>query len=272
VPVYVSASSRLYALLSTLSNLNTSRPLREGWAEVLGIAEADVQYGEFGMPAVAKLVAAAKEEAARAQDEYGLTLRQNAMAQWSNPVYNLDGPIHGYPVGSDGLTYLEDVASVLAKNEKHPELPGADELTDLLARIDELAKSIEAATDLAPEVKTALLLRIAQMRIAIQNARIVGTEGVQQAVELLLGNLVLQTKAKAVPLRIAKKIFTVGLMAFALFNTGPQIHASLEAWPEVAETLHLTSGGTHAAEQADEQAPAPDQDDSRPRRSSSSPR
>lgn len=262
MPVYVSASSRLHELLSALGGVQNAQPLRGGWSEVLGVAQADVQYGAFGLPAVAKLVSGAQKDARRAEELVGLPLQEGLVNEWSKPVYtpsgNLDAPIHQQAVTPEALTYLRSVASVLAKNEKHQELPSADELADLLAQIDELAASIETATDLAEDVKAAVLGRIAQVRLAVQNARIGGAEGVHEAVELLLGATAV--RQNAMPTSMIKKVLALAGIAYAVFAAGPMIQDSLKAWPQVAETIHLTSGGPPDA--ADE--PAADRPEAKP--------
>jgi hypothetical protein len=79
--------------------------------------------------------------------------------------------------------------------ENHGALPEGDELTALLDQVRELADSVEASSELPDDVRQALLRRIAQLRFAIENARIGGQEGVQEAVELLLGAAVVRGKA-----------------------------------------------------------------------------
>jgi hypothetical protein len=78
------------------------------------------------------------------------------------------------------------------------------------------------------------------VRFAIENVRIGGPEGVQEAVELLLGAAVV--RGKFVPTSMAMKVRRVVLVAFAIFAAGPTVQASLDAWPQVIETL---TPGTH---------------------------
>lgn len=205
----------------------------------------------------------AEEEAARAEAQVGLPVRDDLVAEWSKPVYapatNLDGPIHQQRVSPEALAYLDSVASVLRRAENHPALPAGDELTDLLEQVSELADSVEASTELTDDVRQALLRRIAQVRFAIENARIGGPEGVQEAVELLLGAAVV--RSRAVPKATAKKIFAVIAAAFTLFSAGPTVQASLEAWPQVVETLTAGNGGTRGmghANEPDDPEPPPD--------------
>jgi hypothetical protein len=72
-----------------------------------------------------------------------------------------------------------------------------------LDQVSELADSVEASTELTDDVKQALLRRIAQVRFAIENARIGGPEAVQEAVEQLLGAAIVRSGAvpKATPRR-----------------------------------------------------------------------
>jgi hypothetical protein len=258
--VYASASSRLHAVLTALMALDSSQALRRGWSEVLAIPEADVPFGPFGLPAVADLVSGTVEEAARAAESFGLPLRRNRVAEWSKPVYtpatSLDGPIHQQAVSPEALEYLDSVASVLARNENHPELPGGDELTDLLAQIDDLAASVEDAEGLPDDVRSALLRRIAHVRHAVTNVRVGGAEAVQEAVELLLGATIV--RGAAIPKRTFGKVWAVVAAAFTLFTAGPAVQASLEAWPQVAETMHLSSGAAHHTEQAGQHEPPAD--------------
>jgi hypothetical protein len=264
VAVYVSAASRLHALLTALMQEPAPQTLRHGWSKVLGIPEPEVQYGKFGLSLVATLVSNAAEDAVRAEAQVGLPLRDALVQEWSKPVYapgaNLDGHIDHQQVSPEALSYLESVASVLRMAENHPALPTGDELTDLLEQVTELADSVDASTELTDDVKQALLRRIAQVRFAIENARIGGQEGVQEAVELLLGAAVV--RARAVPRWTASKIFAVAMTTWALFAAGPTVQASLEAWPQVFETLTPGTGemrGTgDADEQQDEEEPPPD--------------
>lgn len=255
MPVYLSASSRLHALLTALAGVESSRALRDGWAEVLGIPKAEVPFDRFGLPSVANLVSGAGDEARRAEELVGLPLQEQRMHEWSNPVYapgaNLDGPIHQQAVSPEAMTYLHSVASVLHKGENHETLPDPDKLTDLVAQVNALFDSVEASTELADDVKRALLRSIAQVRLAVENARIGGSEGVHEAVELLLGATVV--RGNAVPRRTINKVVAIVGVAFTLFSAGPTIQASLEAWPQVYETLTAGSGGTHDTDPADAQ-------------------
>lgn len=264
--VYVSAASRLHALLTALMQEQQSQPLRYGWSKVLGIPEPEVQFGKFGLSLVATLVSSAAEEAVRAEAQVGLPLRDGLVQQWSNPVYapgsNLDGPIDQQQVSLEALHYLDSVASVLQTAENHPALPAGEELTDLLEQVTDLADSVEASTELTDDVRQALLRRIAQVRFAIENARIGGQEGVQEAVELLIGAAVV--RAPAVPRWTGSRIFAVAMTAWALFAAGPTVQASLEAWPQVFETLTPGTGETRGTGDADEQQeeePPPDRAD-----------
>jgi hypothetical protein len=261
--VYVSAASRLHALLTALMEQDAHQPLRSGWSNVLGIPEPQVQFGKFGLPLVSTLVSNAAEEAARAEAKVGLPLRDGLVQQWSSPVYapgsNLDGPIQQQQVSLEALAYLDSVASVLRMAENHAALPAGDELTGLLEQVAELADSVEASSELTDDVREALLRRIAQVRFAIENARIGGPEAVQEAVELLLGAAVV--RGRAIPKATAKKIFAVVAAAFTLFSAGPTIQASLEAWPQVVETLSPGNGGTQGmtdAGEPDDPEPPPD--------------
>jgi hypothetical protein len=186
--------------------------------------------------------------------------------EWSKPVHtpgaNLDGPIHQQAVLPEALEYLDSVASVLRKGESHPELPHGDELTGLLAQIDGLAASVEASTELADDVKAALLRRITQLRFAVENARIRGSEGVHEAVDLLLGATAV--RQKFIPRSTVSRVLAVAGIAYTVFSAGPMIQSSLEAWPEAAETLHLISGQTHDANQSDEHEPEPEHEESKP--------
>jgi hypothetical protein len=141
--------------------------------------------------------------------------------------------------------------------EGHAALPEGDELAVLLEQVSDVADSVEASTELTDDVKHALLRRIAQVRFAIENARVGGSEGVQEAVELLVGAVAVRTRA--VPKSMARKIVAVAAAAFTLFSAGPTIQASLEAWPKVVETLTTSAGATqdmdHAEQQEQKQSP-----------------
>ncbi len=262
----MSASSRLHALLTALAALENSLPLRTAWSEILGVPPNDVPFGRFGLPSVAALASGAREEANRAAEVVGLPLQPGLVHEWSKPVYapgtNLDGPVHQQAVSPEALTYLDSVASVLRMRENHSELPHDDELTDLLAQMDELSASVEASTQMPDDVKRALLRRLAQMRFAVENARVGGSEGVHEAVDLLLGATAV--RGKFIPTWTVSKVLALAGVAYAVFSAGPTIQASLEAWPQVAETMHLSTGGTHDTDQADEHEPAADHPKSNP--------
>jgi hypothetical protein len=251
--VYVSAASRLHALLTALTQAGGSVSLRDGWAKVLGIPRLDVQFGQFGLPLVAGLLSNAAEEARRADEQEGLPLETELLHEWSKPIYapggNIDSSIGSQQPSPEALRYLRPVASVLQKNENHKALPEADELTELLDQVRELDDSIEASRELPDDVRQALRRRIAQVRYAIENARIGGPEGVQEAVELLLGAAVVgAARHRAFSMATAKRIVAVGLAAYAVFAAGPPVRDALEAWPQVFE--RLTSGTEDTREDA----------------------
>lgn len=255
MPVYVSASSRLHALLTALGAQEHNRSLRYGWSQVLGVPEDDVQFGELGLPVVARLVSGSGDEAERAATEVGLPLRSALVSEWSKPVYapgaNLDGPIHQQAVSPEALAYLDSVASVLRTSEHHPAVPEGDEVADLLRQVSELSESVEVSTELPEDVRQALLRRIAQLRFAIENARIGGPEGVKQAVELLLGSAAV--RAQFIPRPTVQKILVVAAVVFGVFTAGPEVQASLEAWPDIVQTLMPGTEGAPGAGEADGQ-------------------
>jgi hypothetical protein len=115
VAVYVSAASRLHALLTALMQENNAQPLRDGWSKVLNVPVPQVQYGQFGLPLVESLVWEAAEEAKQAEAQYGLPLRDHFFNEWSKPVYapgsNLDGPLHQQIVAPEALSYLHSRGS-----------------------------------------------------------------------------------------------------------------------------------------------------------------
>lgn len=250
--VHRSASSRFHALLGALMAVGDGT-LRQGWSHVLDITEAEVQFGQFALPLVAELVARAGDEAVRAEEQVGLPLRTELVHAWSRPVYapgsNLDGPIRQQEVLPEALAYLDSVASVLRRSEKHEALPEGDELTELLGQVSDLAASVEASTELTDDVRQALLRRIAQVRFAIENARIGGAEGVQEAVEQLLGAAAV--RSSAIPRQTINKVLALVATAYMVFSAGPTVQASLEAWPQVVETLTPGSEGTQSTEQQD---------------------
>jgi hypothetical protein len=97
-----------------------------------------VQFGSFGLPVVAGLVARAADEATRTDEQVGLPLRDHLVREWAKPVYapatNLDGPIHQQAVSPEALAYLDSVAKVLRKNEGHAVLPEGEKLAGSWSR------------------------------------------------------------------------------------------------------------------------------------------
>jgi hypothetical protein len=168
------------------------------------------------------------------------------VSQWSKPVYasggNLDGPLQHHQVSQEAVDYLDAIAKVLGTTEKQDALPDPVELTGLLEQLSEVANSIEGSRELGDDVRTALLRRISQMRFAIENVRVGGPEGVEEAIELLLGAAVL--RSARVPKATARKIFAVVAAAYTVFSAGPTIDASLQAWPHVIETLTAAPDAT----------------------------
>lgn len=266
MPVYVSDASRLHALLTALMQQNAGQSLRAAWSNVLNVPPPEVQYGSYGLPRVAGLVMGAERDAHRAEEQISLPVRSMLIDEWVKPVWvpggQLDAALQSFGVSPEALAYLDSVARVLQRAENQAELPGADELAELLEQVTELAQSVEASDDLPTDVKQALLRRIAQVRAAIDFVRVGGPEGVQDAVEHLLGATVV--RAGRMPTATAKKVWHVALAVFAVFAAGPQVQASLEAWPKVIEALasgpHEASGSSTDHEDDAGSASGDDQD------------
>jgi hypothetical protein len=209
--------------------------LRKGWATVLSIREADVQYGQFGLPLVARVLSRAVEEAERVDAEVGVLLRRDFIEEWRKPVFtpggNLDAAVQHHSVAQEALAYLATIASVLQMRDGRQTLPEGHELADLLAQVDDLASSVEASADLPEEVKRRLLRKINEVRFAIENVRIGGPEGVHEAVEALIGAAVV--RQSAIPNWMRGKIAAFLVTFYAVFTTGPAIQASIEAWHDM---------------------------------------
>lgn len=209
--------------------------LRNGWATVLRIPTADVQYGQFGLPLVARVLPLAVEEAERADAEVGVLLRRDFIEEWRRPVFtpggNLDGAVQQPPVAQEALAYLATIASVLQRRDGPRMLPEGDELAVLLAQVDDLASSVEASADLPEEVKRVLLRKINQVRFALENVRVGGPEGVHEAVEALIGAAVV--RQSAVPNWMRAKLTAFLVAFYAVFTAGPAIQASIESWHDM---------------------------------------
>jgi hypothetical protein len=209
--------------------------LRNGWATVLSIPEADVQYGEFGLPLVARVLSRAVEEAERADAEVGVLLRRDFIDEWRKPVFtpggNLAAAVQQQQVGQEALAYLATIASVLQRRDGAQTLPEGDELAGLLDQVDDFASSVEASADVPEEVKLVLLRKINQVRFAIENVRIGGNEGVHEAVEALVGAVVV--RESAIPNWMRGKIAAFLVAFYAVFTAGPAMQASIESWHDM---------------------------------------
>jgi hypothetical protein len=226
-------------MLVALQEQGGGTPLRAAWAEVLGVPEPDVQYGRFGLPLVARVLSEAIEEAERATEEIGISLRRDYIDEWRKPVFapggNLDAPLQQQGVHGEALNYLANIRNVLQKKDRRPALPEGDELTGLLEQVDDLAGSVEAAEELSAEVKRALLRRINDLRFAIEHVRVGGAEGVEEAVERLVGAL--GVRHAAVPKTLSKRILAMAGTIFTLFAAGPVIQDSIEAWGDMSKPV-----------------------------------
>lgn len=235
------------------------RILRKVWATVLRIPEADVQYGQFGLPLVARVLSHAVEEAEHADAEVGVPLRRELIEEWRKPVFtpggNLDGVIQPQPVAPEALAYLATIASVLQRRDGPQMLPEGDELVGLLAQVDDLASSAEASADLPEEVKRVLLRKINEIRFAIENVRIGGPEGVHEAVEALIGAAVV--RQSAIPNWMHGKIAVFLVAFYAVFTAGPAIQGSIEAWHNMGGPL--ISAVSEAIDDDDAERPEPPQ-------------
>lgn len=150
------------------------------------------------------------------------------------PGQHLDAPISNHPVSGEALAYLEALASVLGRAEGHDALPEGEELDELLRQVDDLADSVRAS-ELPDDVMQAILRRITQLRFAIDNVRVGGREGVEEAVELLLGSVVL--RSGSVPKTTAERVFGVVALVYRVFTAAPAVQASLGAWSTVVDSL-----------------------------------
>ncbi len=131
--------------------------LRKGWATVLRIPEADVQYGQFGLPLVARVLSRAVEEADRADAEVGVLLRREFIEEWRKPVFtpggNLDAAIQQQPVARElWPTWPPSQACCRGGMPPRCFLRATNWLACWL-KVDDLASSVEASADLPEEVK-----------------------------------------------------------------------------------------------------------------------
>jgi len=212
--------------------------LLTAWAKVLDLPKDDVPLGQFGLPLVAGVLARAIAEAERADAEVGLPLRQDHIEEWRRPVLtpggNLQSTVQQMPVGPEAVAYLATIASVLQKRDGPEELPEGDELFALLKQVDDLAASIENA-NLSDEVKQALLRRLNDVRFAIEHVRVGGTEGVHEAVEHLIGTVIV--RQSAVPNWMRRGFTALVVAVFTVFAAGADIQQSIDAWPDMAKSL-----------------------------------
>lgn len=226
-------------MFAALQEQGGGRPLRQAWAEVLSIPPADVQYGQFGLPLVARVLSGAVAEAERADADVGVLLRRDFIQEWRKPIFTpsgtLDAAVQQQPVGHEAMAYLATIASVLQRRDGSQALPGADELADLLDQVDDLSSSIEASPDLPAEAKRVLLRKINEVRFTIENVRIGGPEGVHEAVEALVGATVVRSNAVPDWMRSRIAVFLVAF--YAVFTAGPDIQASIDSWGDIGRPV-----------------------------------
>lgn len=229
---YENPAGRLHDLLVRFAN-EPKKSMREAWAGVLDVDESEVPYYLGGVASLLPDVRrAAAQTGSPAYDPMPSHL--NALARSILPVdRGFDAAVQDVLPDATAMQMLLTLSYALSIGTPEERIPELDELNELRKSVSELINDVSKA-DLPPNVKHALLHRLAEMLEALEHLEIGGPEGVRRAAESVAAAAAIYA-GEAADQATVGKIATVARNVWTAFAVVTTFASSVLTWDKMID-------------------------------------
>jgi hypothetical protein len=234
-------AGRLHELLTEFKkHSGQDRQINGAWRLVLGVEEADLLPELAQVAGLLNEVRTAVDRADRRElsdlyDQFG--------DAWAVPIFT-----HGRNPSADHSQGLVDAGALVALGSlavtfEHlaPDGHIPDEELEAVVRSNfaELLDELASDAALPVELRAAIAARVHDILWALDHVKIVGPDGVQAAVERLIGQLAIFTvdDPAARGSGIFQRTMQAASRAWTAFRAGGDVHMALEGWQKLSELL-----------------------------------
>jgi hypothetical protein len=257
-PLIRNPAGRLYLLLGSLREFDATAQISTAWARIFNVDE-----NEIGAPMaqVAMLIPQIDDAVSGNGSERTAAIVNRYRASWLQAAYpmhlELNQQVHNIQPGDESYDALGSVADYLAAVGNHASLPSDEEQMTRLEELHALAEDVRTDEELPEEVRHLILDRLSAVETALRHIAIGGPDGVQLALEALLGAALATSVSseRTAKSKIIKRVLGTAGVIWVVFTSGPTAQQSLEAWTGVYH--ELTAGPAQAQTVVAESTPLP---------------
>ncbi len=232
-------AGRLHAILRQYREIaREDMTIRQTWAEVLGVEQADVSVA---LTEVGGLIPAIEDAIIRSDDASQREVFKHYVYSWASPITTPDHHTGQTPspgkslIDPGALAALGGLASFLSFTASEGQLPNDEQVQGLRQKVLEVVEEATAADDIAPDLRRVLLDRLHQVLWALDHLRVGGPGAAAAAAERLVGSVALRGDAHRAP--IVRRALQAAAAAWTLFKTGSTLTKELEAWSGLLKEL-----------------------------------
>ena len=233
---YTNPAGRLHEVLTRFgSNPNVS--ILDGWANALSVPAGEVPY-HLGQ--VAALLVDVRNAAAETGSD-AFRPMPDLLGKLAESIFPTTTafarPVSDATPNAIAMQLLAALSYALELSAPEGKIPDDDELDDLKQSVRDLIADI-ADSELPPEVRRALLHRLAEMLEALEHLEVGGPNAVRRAAESLAVTAVLAAESAEDPTLIGK-IAKVARTAWTAFTVTTAIAASALTWEKLVDMTGL---------------------------------
>lgn len=249
-PLINNPAGRLYLLLGRLRAIEGPVGIGAAWASVLDVPEEMV---EAHIGKVALLVSQIEEAVAVPGRERIATAVNRYRTDWLRAALPLhvgfNQQVHKIKPSDESYEALGLVADYLLAVASVGSVPSEEEQADRLKELQALIEDVRAAEELPERVRHLILDRLSAVEAALQHINIEGPEGVQHALEALLGAAFATTvtNERTAKSKIIRRVMGTAGVIWVMFTSGPTAQKSLDAWTEMFHELPAGPAQTQPA-------------------------
>lgn len=247
---YENPAGRLHELLTRFGSASNSTILA-AWAGALEVEQSEVKYHHGHVAILLEDVRKAAEETGSFD---GMPGHLDGLAR---SIFPVDQPFsatvaHVTP-DANAMQLLEALSYALRLSGSEVTIPEDDELDALKKSVRDLIDEVRDG-DLPPEVRRALLHRLAEMLEALELLVVGGPDAVRRAAEALAMTAAMHTDADD-PDTI-RRIFQVARKAFTAFTVTTAIAGYAVTWERIGELTGVLGQGQEQRQLEPPQHPA----------------
>ena len=239
MPYHDNPAGRLHDLLTQLNEQHHASSLLDGWAGVLGVNAVDVVVH---LGRVAELVRQTQEAVDRVGEGVYVQTVQRYRSAWARPIFPVD---HAFKQALMKVVPDDRDLEALGMVSVHlhlaaPEgvVPEDDKVEELLTQVRELIDGVRIADDIPHDLKHVVILRLQDVRDALEHLNVGGPAAVRHATEAVIGSMALMTVGTDLSKSSTlKKVFATVAVAWTVFSAPPTIENSLESWEKILPQL-----------------------------------